>query len=74
MSTPYCQGHGGGKRRWICLDEGPDLGRCGECGLIAKEFTWMRPEGRKHAIVQALMSGLIGFVVAGVLSLWVLHG
>ena len=72
MYTDYCPGHGQPGRR-VCLDDGPDFGRCGDCGLLVEEFAWMRPERRRRrAWLRAAGFGLT-VLASGLASWWVLH-
>lgn len=73
MRPAYCPGHGEPGRR-VCLDDGPDFGRCGDCGQVVEAFAWMRPEKRARAWLKAAGFGLVGFLVSGLVSWWALHG
>ena len=69
---PYCEGHGS-SNRLVYLDEGPDFGHCADCGRLIKAFEWIRPEAKRRALIRALGFGLLGFVLSGVLSWWILY-
>ena len=72
MHADYCYGHGRPGRR-VCLDDGPNFGRCGDCGLVVEAFVWMRSESRRRrAWINAAVVGLT-VLASGLVSWWALH-